>query len=441
MAETRYTVDIPGLQDIVILTPPSLDDFELRRQRIQRMKTKTSPIPSFLQWIPPMINAFDDVEDMLSVGLTLAKPLLKRVGTRFIPYVGWALLLTDVLDLVNFLLGIGLGGTFAKGDVADAIKAMVVRKDQVITKAADWFARRTNLFGFALEAGQVLDNLVGVGLRLGPLMGLISDARWGAVRALGGQKVVVRGPPPADPLGKLSNYFLGTNQLRAAPQIFSPEAELLIAADHVAYDLALDQGNLRPILGARLAEFSTTQAPAKEVWNPASREALRAEGIDPDSTLTWRPQDLDLVFAVSELFPQFAGDAVSILLRNTPTMPDMVGGSMRFVASNWERALTEQMNTERGGIFSRIYIESSDLAWQTWLDSPADINFAPQDEQLHVLKAYENNVFPCRDLTTDELELWIQAAQRDAIRTGRRSPVEENLINSALEVLGCWQRR
>lgn len=94
-----FTIDVPGIADIIKL--PGLESGALRRERFLRMKSARSAIPEALQWIPHVLTKLDDAQDILSTGLALAIPLIKRLPTRVLPGVGWLLAANDVLNLLT----------------------------------------------------------------------------------------------------------------------------------------------------------------------------------------------------------------------------------------------------------------------------------------------------------------------------------------------------
>jgi hypothetical protein len=91
-----YTVQIPGITDI--LKVPGVDSAEARRARADRMKRQHSPLPTGLQWIPPLLNKLDDAQDLLYTALVIGVGLLKVLGVRAIPGLGILLTANDILN-------------------------------------------------------------------------------------------------------------------------------------------------------------------------------------------------------------------------------------------------------------------------------------------------------------------------------------------------------
>jgi len=91
-----FTLNLPGLTDFIKF--PGLESKALRRERFERFKASRSALPGFLQWIPPLLTKLDNAQDMLFTGLAIGVQLLKWIGFRSIPGLGWALLANDLLN-------------------------------------------------------------------------------------------------------------------------------------------------------------------------------------------------------------------------------------------------------------------------------------------------------------------------------------------------------
>src|SRR3989304_3781074 len=80
-----YRIQIPGMKGFVSVPAEKKLTPEVKDIIIKRYMAKYSPVPRKLQWIPGVINQIDDAQDLLSVALTLGKPLLRKLPGRFIP--------------------------------------------------------------------------------------------------------------------------------------------------------------------------------------------------------------------------------------------------------------------------------------------------------------------------------------------------------------------
>lgn len=289
MAETlppvaTYTVDIPGIGDIIRIPLPDQNDVELRRQRIERMKTAKHPYPEAIAWIPSVINTLDDAQDLLFVALTLGKPLLRRLPTRFLPGLGWVLLANDLLNLATLVLGFAMTGGSGKRifhhdmDILNTLRTRGLKKVPA-------FLSKTNWLGFTLQAGQVLESLTGYGLCLGPLMGMMSDAVWGIVRKVQGADIVIRTPPGNDIISKSARFIIQANQEFIAPDMLSDQDHALVtAAKSVAVSQIIGLKSA-DVVENRFNEAANMDVPLFSPWQAASRRALMDQGIDPEKGL------------------------------------------------------------------------------------------------------------------------------------------------------------
>ena len=278
MANEVYTIDIPGAADVFRVPIPGQDDEALRRQRIARMRSKRGALPESLDWIPPLIVAIDDAQDMLIVGLTLAKPLLKRLPARFIPGLGWILLANDILNLTTMLAGMLSGGTFVKRSHLNALDILGAHRMRKINNLA-FATSKTNWLGFFLQAGQVSETLTGYGLTLGSIMGCVSDSAWGLIRLAQGAEVQVRMPPTEDISFKAATLIMRTPAFRMFPDLISDEDHAIILSAHkIAADILM-QGNDPTNIEARADELKDMKVPVFTPTNPATIAALQAEGL------------------------------------------------------------------------------------------------------------------------------------------------------------------
>lgn len=94
-----FTVDIPGIQDII-----KVKDWEskaLKRERYERFKTRNSAVPQALQWIPPLLTKLDNAQDLLFTALAIAYPLLKFAPKFLLGPIGWILTINDFLNILT----------------------------------------------------------------------------------------------------------------------------------------------------------------------------------------------------------------------------------------------------------------------------------------------------------------------------------------------------
>lgn len=415
MAEQAYTIDIPGLSDVIRLPIESLDNKELRRQRAQRFKSKVPPIPAFLSWVPDMINKLDDCEDVLSVGLTLAKPLLRHVAPRFVPGLGWILLGLDIVNLTTALLGLAASGPTSKRVTRQVMDLAETNGRRRATNVAQWL-NRTNWLGFALQAGQVLDTFTGYGLQLGPIMGGLSDVFWGSIRAIGGAQVKFRGPPEADPLAKAARAISQASSILALPDFYDREdLEIAIAARNVAADILTNPQD-PTILDARSDELAQVQMPQFYSWNPASREALREEGLDPDA---------------STEAGQFPGDPIMTYRQTMQSRASFHS----FSAITTYNLLGK---SDRSAGFGFVYNEAGRHFWEYTSGNPKNLTYEPQNWQDAALRGIENNVFPPPNTPGRIVRDWGNKAHQLATEEGFAHAKLKHLKSAATLIMGGY---
>ena len=385
----EYTVSIPGATDIFRVPVPGMDDVELRQERIRRMKAAKTPVPEILQWIPAAINKIDDAQDLLYVGLTLAKPLLRRLPARFIPGLGWALLALDIANLLTLLLSLPIAGAGVKRlkvDMLDIFGMSRLRRLNAVAK----FLSRTPLLPFALQAGQVSFNLTGYGLCLGPIMGMISDSFWGLIRKAQGADVNIILPPEADPVGKAARVLAQSPLRRIAPDMLSPEDhELMDAAESIATQILLDRADAADKIEERGDAFAGFNAPVFVPWNPASMEALQKEGFDLSKPV--------------------------INLASAPATTGKFTDVIRKYASyeqSYQRYRKDMYKTklDRGTMAQLIASEAGYNIWDIQAGGRPSTSYVLFPAELAFIRSIEYGVFPPRGASPKMITTWLNTA-------------------------------
>lgn len=273
-----FTIDVPGFSDIIRL--PGLESVELRRQQIRRMATRNTALPEPMQWIPGAINWLDDRQDILSLALQVGIPVLKVVMPRLVPVVGWGLLANDALNLCTNILGAAVTGRVGKMKAAGMFRLATAGK-AARAKTLATFVTKMPWTATAITAGQVMRSATGYGLQLGGIMGMVTDSVWGAIRSSGGAGVQLRLPPDADPamragawLANLPTYLGQTTNLEPADQ-----AATFATANAAMQLVAKRWPDQSPDVFA--TAYDTAATFSTMVWNPATEQAVSAEGGDP----------------------------------------------------------------------------------------------------------------------------------------------------------------
>lgn len=274
------TIRIPGVQDIISM--PYFESEQLKRERLTRwtLNATESPIPEPLRWLPQLINWLDDAQDQLIVGLTLAIPLLRRLPSRFIPYLGWVLLANDALNLLTATASAPLVPRQKKiGFLKFTKRAAAGHGAHVAAAETFLLPGRAKFIPFTLQAGQVLYSYTGWGLKLGTIMGTISDFWWGMFRELQGQRGIIQGPPPNDLAGKAARVLAQSYNWNALELVANPfEIGLMINATNMAAGI-LGAPRLPLDTASKLDALADATIPLYSIENPQTRSALAAMGF------------------------------------------------------------------------------------------------------------------------------------------------------------------
>ena len=218
-----YTVTVPGLDDIFhVKTIPPMTEEEVkawkkkewskfpaaRLQEITEHKEKKrarylamlgSPSPEILRNAGAILTSIDDAQDALT---TLS--VLGRLAIRFAPRilgkallgpVGWIMTAADVLNVLMTLGRLGINPMLGNR-LGDAVTDLNPFSRTAKIKRATRITKPFPTVGNMIEVAQTTDNVFGIGLCLGPIVGFMQDVVAGTVRTLMGQKVAVSKPSP-----------------------------------------------------------------------------------------------------------------------------------------------------------------------------------------------------------------------------------------------------
>ncbi len=410
-----YRIQITGMSGFVSVPAEKKLTPEVKDIIIKRYMAKYSPVPNKLQWIPGVINQIDDAQDLLSVALTLGKPLLRRLPGRFIPYVGWALLANDILNLGTAVLSIALNGRPGKNIGRNIIRYLGGNRFKKATIVQKWLST-TNWLGFALQAGQVSTTLTGYGLKLGPVMGMITDFTWGAVRKLQGAQVRIQGPPPDDFLFKAAR-FLAQNSLEMQYRdTLAEEHHLtLLAANNIATN-ALREATTSGILETRAPILQSTQVAVFEPWDDDTRYVLQQNGIPWDGPL--RP---------CTTFPS-----------NTPTYLQYIsrGAAQTLNYETYRRAYNG--TTEQATVMQTIYNEAGSNVFDLMggKDDNLEDEWGPENNTVQA--CIEFGVYPPPDASYNSVMQWLGDMQYYIQDAGITFPPADMLQSTILDYFGAY---
>ena len=222
-----YVIKIPSLDDIIHIKPNEMKTVqEIKAAKKEGlMNILASPAPNWARKYSSIMTYLDDIQDAGSIIFPAFQMLARfspKIFGRLIPIVGWALLGFDAL---NFMIGVGrlpVTGMAGKRVVCNFVKtnpfskkAQYERKERLMTHKPG--------FADALQVLQTTDNLTGVGISLGGLMGFMQDLVFGGYKYLNGERVSMSWDVPQANLWELNaaKAMKATAVIGSAGQTFS----------------------------------------------------------------------------------------------------------------------------------------------------------------------------------------------------------------------------
>jgi len=396
----NYTVNIPGIQDVIRI--PAMEDPELKRQRWLRYKNTRNPAPGFAQAAAQVLNFIDDAQDLLFTALALAWPLLRKLPARMLPGLGWVLTINDILNLMTCALGFVARPGLTKPECFNILSVLRGHRPYGV-RAAHKFLARFPAYGFLLQAPQALFTVTkdilggpGYGVLPGPIMGLLSDAFWGTLRALQGAPVRINLPPPADFVSKSFRFLSHPPLHHGAHQAFSLEDHLLLSAataiaSQIAALLAVTDD-----MSERAELLLISQVPQYTPWTESSLDVVLSEGWRPDL----EPRDVALPGLVGATY----GDVLRELTLQWASVEQGLGQA--------------HGSTTLGTINSMLVYEAGGRIFD-WLNG-GDEMFRPIFSQMEKTlgAGFEYGIFPDEGIHPTTLELYLTTAHGYATARG-----------------------
>lgn len=209
------------------LTGPELLSYQIRARRAKQISQ--SPTPEVARDVAVFLTEVDNVQDALVTASVLHRVAVKVAG-RAIPGLGIIETGADLLNVIQplGLISQGVAGRAAKREYTDADKVGTYKRRLRQTE-------RTKEIGFGfgegLQVAQTTEWVWGVGLRLGPLMGLTTDTLFAIARGaqfrLSLQDVILT--PSADPwLLEIGKGTITPQDVREFRQTIRPWTEIRV---------------------------------------------------------------------------------------------------------------------------------------------------------------------------------------------------------------------
>ncbi len=293
VAKYGYALAIPDFNDIIhwkspeAMTPQELKDKKLRSLQ----QVLASPSPEIARKYSSMMTWLDNVQDAMTVGVVAAQILIRlapRIMSRFVPGLGWVILAYDVLNIVNMLARTPMTPLNIKRNTCHMIR------DNPFTKKAQRFRlfklrRLKPTFGNLLEVAQTLDNVAGVGLCLGGIVGTIQDTAFGAYRSIKGEKVTAGWNMPKVDMREFlaTQGQKGAAMINAGGQTFDDELHfwtyVTAAGSAVITSPLMEEENLWDII----TDPMSTILPAPRPTDPITLAVIQEAGLDIDAGIGW----------------------------------------------------------------------------------------------------------------------------------------------------------
>ena len=429
--ENGYYITLPEFEDIIhIRKPPQIseevynewnrariegrpanihpaqnDYLNLKRRRFESILA--SPQPGWMQKIGSVMTWIDDTEDALSTGVLIARMALKivpRVACRFVPILGWALLATDVLSIGSILWKMGTGGRMAvrdgKRQVYNTHSNNPFSRKAKIARAAR-LAKKLPAVGETIEALQTLDNVAGVGVCFGPIVGCLNDILAGAVRSAGGLAVTFRLPGmDVDPATKrIMRALTGSSDLWNGSPEWDDE---LYQTALIAYGIGMNTiAHMDIDIGTaydEIDDWTDYEVEGRRPWKPETIWMLEDEGINIEQSIGW-PTTGERWISYGERAEQtlrsFQPKFEAWALRNTRSHEAYMAN--QFMIQGTETFL------ERG-------------------EGRENVHYELTDEAALIMNTFHNNFYPDPETPIEKIVRWVSRCKTYKSEVGTLPP-------------------
>lgn len=175
----RSVIHIPAWDDVVHVVPESFlpEEEQRRRRQARAIRISESPVPESVQAIGTLMTFVDDVQDALLTAAIIAR----LVAVFYKPLLPAAVALGSAAEALNaFNLSAQLAAAPLTGKYrAQSATRQILGAQMVRGLRNRALQRAIPTVGEALQILQTTDQFFGVGLSLGPLVGLIVETIFG----------------------------------------------------------------------------------------------------------------------------------------------------------------------------------------------------------------------------------------------------------------------
>lgn len=278
------TIPIPNWNDIVHLKPNFLKtEAERNRERFEMFRRiQESQVPEWLQNYGRIMGYIENTEDYLSTAILIGRFLAFRVAPRLVPYLGWALLVSDILDLLGIFDVYGAATEIAKLG-AKGMRDYNPFSHRNKTKRLNRLWRKLPGAGELIEAAQVTNDLFGIGIQFGPIVGMVEEF---IVRAGQSVQTAWNDDPIQQPINQARRQLIESAFHMHHNPIFSKEQhqKIMIAQLYALGQMKAEYA-FRDI--DNQADFADVVLTPPPILNCELRRWLEGMGLDPDSQDRW----------------------------------------------------------------------------------------------------------------------------------------------------------
>lgn len=384
---------------------------EQYKKYIEYLRNK-SALPKFLQWIPSVINAIDDAQDLVSTALFLARPLLRKLPQRFVPYAGWALTAVDAANITNQVLGSIVIPGLSKADFYKEYRRIKQQTKDPTLRFRDWIKKTKwrGKVGFLLQAAQAAETITGYGLSLGPIIGAVEETLWKSIWT--GVQDVWQNPEwesPGVPLTqKAARVLVQLPQIvHVAHALPDEDNAMLLYASNLATGIA--EYYLPQVTDERAEKALSLRPPAPYPWKRAAQQALYEIGAAGPGDVIPAYPGYEVGFTTS--------DAIDISQSRTPKYLKHLQAAF---PNPHNRYLPYSCTYESGmgNITHLTGFNEQDL-------------LMPDNEMISIGTLIESGIKPRGQITTSAANTWIQQSRRIATMQGRDLPTPQIFVEAA----------
>lgn len=385
--QASYEVPLFDWWDVVHIVPEPFLSKETQkfRKRRRAQRLAQSKIPEIVQEIGTIMNWFDDIEDFLVTATTLLRIVLPKIAPRLLPYVGWVLLVADIINLIQPWRYLMPSGTAGKGE-AWKLKDLNPFGTKAKIRRQKALLRKIPTIGEWIEILQTTDQLFGVGLSFGPLIGAAEELLFGLIHS-GETKWELY--PAKDPVNEACRLQLAGAGMNRALKYLEFE-DFLHYAVATSYSFSILQWWYEPqdiSTLERNEHLSITPPPTDNFITKAILEEL---GFSPTQAWNWPLPGRPRTVKVSDL-----------------TIDDVTE-----LVNQWKELMTNAPVMQLDWFLGSIMVQTAKDSVAIISADPDNIDFAPTQETSIMLRMLEQGISPYILDTQEDWQKLINSVER-----------------------------